>query len=195
MNYLWLHLVFLFVRPDTILPVSAQESTDFLTFLTACADGVAEKVETALQEHPDWASQASPEGETCLHVAGIHGHVEVTRAALKGGADPNLSTKLIDEDDQDGVQMHALSWHVFGGHVETTKILLEHGADPNKLMDSISQTGDNDKEHMTVLDLVEDLLNEGLNEHHEDLGENEVLPMIEMKQLLLKHGAKRMDEL
>jgi hypothetical protein len=173
---------------------AAEHSAQFLLYLQACADGSADQVKSVLESHPEWASEPSPDGETCLHVAGMLGHVDVTKVLLEAGANPDLRSDMLHADDEGGVQMHALSWHVFGGHVETVKLLLEAGADPNLLMDKLSEISADSNGHMTVLDLVEDFLEEGLK-NVEGVDDQELKPFFQMKELLLKHGAKRRDEL
>lgn len=165
---------------------SVSDDEDFLKFIEFCADGNVEKVKEELAAHADWATETSDEGETCLHVAGIHGEVGVTKLLLEHGVDPNLMSHMKEDPEDEPLQMHALSWHVFGGHAESVKILLEHGADPNVLIDNI---GD-EKERVTVLDMLEQLL-----EEEGDSNPDEVKPFLEMKELLLEHGAKKRDEL
>lgn len=70
--------------------------------------------------------------------------------------------------------------------LESVKLLLDHGADPNLLMDSISD----ERERVTVLDLLEQLLAE-----EEEASEDELEPYMKMKEMLIERGAKRRDEL
>ena len=170
----------------TGLSSAVLETEEFLEFLEDCADGKTAEVGAALKKDPSFASEASPEGETCLHVAGIHGEVEITRLLMEAGADPNLMSHMVDDPEEDAIQMHALSWHVFGGHLESAKLLLDHGADPNALMDSITEG----TEKVTVLDMLEELLKE-----EEDATEDELEPFMKMKDMLISNGAKRRDEL
>lgn len=158
------------------------------SFRVDSLDGKLDKVKETLAANPSWASESSADGETCLHVAGIHGEIEITKHLMKLGVDPNLLTHMVEDPEDGPIQMHALSWHVFGGHFESAKLLLEHGADPNQLMDSLTE----EKQRVTVLDMLEELLAE------EDLGdipEEEIAPFIKMKELLIQNGAKRRDEL
>jgi ankyrin repeat protein len=170
----------------TGLTSAVLETEDFLEFLENCADGKTAEVVAGLKANADWAKEASPEGETCLHVAGIHGEVEVTKALMAAGVDPNLMSHMLDDPDEDPIQMHALSWHVFGGHLESAKLLLDHGADPNALMDSITE----EKERVTVLDMLEQLLAE-----EDDASAEEIAPFQKMMEMLKEHGAKRREEL
>jgi len=163
------------------------ESEEFLQFIEDCADGKVEEVTAALTKNSEWASEATPEGETCLHVAGIHGELEVTRALMKAGVDPNIVSHMMDEPEDEPIKMHALSWHVFGGHVKSAELLLDHGADPNQLLDSL----DGDQKRVTVLDMLDQLLEEEAAEASED----EIAPFKEMRDMLVKRGAKRKDEL
>lgn len=167
---------------------AAVDSEEFQDFLENCSDGKLDKVQEILTSNPDWASESSADGETCLHVAGIHGEIEITKHLMKLGVDPNLVTHMVEDPEDGPIQMHALSWHVFGGHYESAKLLLDHGADPNQLMDSLTE----EKQRVTVLDMLDELLAE------EDLGdvtEDELAPFLKMKELLVAKGAKRKDEL
>ena len=162
------------------------DTEEFNTFLEACADGKVDFVKEELEKNPSFAKEHSAEGESCLHIAGIHGEIEVTKALLAAGADPNLLTHMVDDPNAEPIQMHALSWHVFGGHLESAKLLLDHGADPNVLMDSIAD----EKERVTVLGMLEMLLQE-----ESEASEEELRPFLEMRDLLKSRGAKRKDEL
>lgn len=180
----------LFVALASITSVAfgAVDTEEFQNFLEDCSDGKLDKVKETLTKNPSWASESSADGETCLHVAGIHGEIEITKHLMKLGVDPNLLTHMIEDPEDGPIQMHALSWHVFGGHLESAKLLLEHGADPNQLMDSLTE----EKQRVTVLDMLEELLAE------EDLGdipEEELAPFLQMRELLIEKGAKRRDEL
>jgi hypothetical protein len=172
----------------TSIALGVVDSEVFQDFLEDCSDGKLKKVEETLAANPTWASETSADGETCLHVAGIHGQIEITKHLMKLGVDPNLLTHMIEDPEDGPIQMHALSWHVFGGHYESAKLLLEHGADPNQLMDSLTS----EKERVTVLDMLEELLAE---EDLDDIPEEEIAPFIKMKELLIQNGAKRKDEL
>ncbi|GAX14191.1 hypothetical protein FisN_20Hh186 [Fistulifera solaris] len=172
----------------TSIALGVVDSEAFQDFLEDCSDGKLKNVEEAIAANPTWASETSADGETCLHVAGIHGQIEITKHLMKLGVDPNLLTHMIEDPEDGPIQMHALSWHVFGGHYESAKLLLEHGADPNQLMDSLT----NEKERVTVLDMLEELLAE---EDLDDIPEEEIAPFIKMKELLIQNGAKRRDEL
>ena len=164
-----------------------NETPEFELFIEDCSDGRVEEVERKLKVNPNWVHESAKGGETCLHVAGIHGQSAVTKLMLENGADPDLLTRVVqDPEVEDGhIHMHALSWHIFGGHMESAKLLLSHGADPNQPMDSIMERG----KTVTVLDLLEQLLDE------EEPGTPEMEPFIEMRELLLEHGAKHHEEL
>jgi hypothetical protein len=195
------------------------QTDEFLEFLEQCADGNAAEVIAGLKKNPEWAKEFSPEGETCLHVAGIHGEVDVTKALLDHGVDPNLVSHMIDDPEEGAIQMHALSWHVFGGHIESAKLLLKAGAGKynqflhahwivtfiltswcflfhslvnNEWIDPnlLMDSIVEENERVTVLDMLEQLLAE-----EKDATDDELGPFIKMKDMLVSHGAKRKQEL
>lgn len=92
-----------------------------------------------------WANARTDNGESCLHLAGIYGHSQVTELLLKKGANPNHRSTW-----EQGLRMHPLSWNVYGGHVDNVRILLEYGADVNLDFDSMSE----DKIPVTALDIT-----------------------------------------
>ena len=121
-----------------------------MDFLEACTQGTIDKIQEALQQNPHWVNGRSPQGETCLHLAGIMVQTEVTRLILDKGGDPNIRTTF-----EKGQRMHPLSWNVYGGHVETARVLLEYGANVNLDVDWLrSRVYD----EATSLDLLLDIL-------------------------------------
>jgi len=150
-------------------------------FLDACTQGYDDYIRAQLKEHPELVHGRSSQGETCLHVAGILGQAKVTELILKAGCDPNVRTTF-----EQGLRMHPLSWNVYGGHVETTKILLENGALVNLDFDSM----DSQPRKVTCMDILIDIL------EPDTAGEDPRMEKYrQMKKLLLKHGAKRYEEL
>jgi ankyrin repeat protein len=121
-----------------------------MDFLEACTQGNMEAIRQGIEEHPQWVNGRSPQGESCLHLAGIMGQTEVTRYILEKGGDPNIRTTF-----KQGQRMHPLSWNVYGGHVETARVLLEHGADVNLDVDWLRGRH---QDVATPLDLLLDLL-------------------------------------
>jgi ankyrin repeat protein len=154
------------------------DTGDFLPFefLDACTTGDVDAVKAMLKEHPGWVNSRSKQGESCLHVAGIMGQAGITAAILQAGGDPDIRTAF-----SEGLRMHPLSWNVYGGHLETATVLLEGGADVNLDVDDMY----NPSQPVTVLDLIEYTLDVG----HIDKRFQEV------KDLLLKFGAKRYKDL
>jgi ankyrin repeat protein len=167
-------------------PVITNATPEFAEFITACTDGRLEEVTKALEPHPNWVHESGLTGETCLHVAGMHGHPEISLLLLQNGADPNMLSRVMeDPEEEHHIHMHALSWHILGAHLESAKLLLAHGANPNQPMDSIMQKG----EKVTILDMLEELLAE------EDPKIPELGIFQEMRDLLLEHGALHHEEL
>lgn len=108
----------------------------------------------------------------------------MTLALLQAGADPNVRSTY-----EHGLRMHPLSWNVYGGHATNVKLLLEFGADPNLDVDRMDSSG----ERETVLDIVLRIL-EAFDDK-KDKEDPRYAAFREIQQLLVKHGAKRYDEL
>jgi ankyrin repeat protein len=127
------------------LPIALADELPPDDFWLSCSGGKLQGIRKALKEHPAWVNTISGTGESCLHLAGIYGHTEVTELLLLNGADPNIRSTW-----EEGLRMHPLSWNVYGGHVENVKLLLEHGADVNADFDSMSK----DKNPVTAMDIA-----------------------------------------
>lgn len=164
----------------------------FEHFLKACSEGNMEVVEIMLEEHPEFVTGQSTQGESCLHGAGILGQMAVTKAVLKAGGNPNQRSTFAQ-----GLRMTPLSWNVYGGHVENARVLLEAGADVNMDFDHTIKGGE---EMVTVLDLIyintpnmpekfEDTAAADMTEHHR------YKQYYEMRDLLLEYGARRYADL
>lgn len=154
----------------------------FEHYLHACSEGELESLEIALEEHPEFVNRQSSMGEGCLHVAAILGQTEITRTALRAGADPNMRSTF-----KDGLRMTPLSWNVYGGHVETARALLEGGADVNMDFDSMM----NRAEAVTVLDILYDVILAVGKDEKTDPDDPHYGKYHKMKHLLLEYGAKR----
>lgn len=122
----------------------------------------------------EWIHTTTENGESCLHLAGIYGHSDVTSLLLKKGADPNVRSNW-----EDGLRMHPLSWNVYGGHLENVRLLLENGADVNADFDSMDK-----KQPVTITDIALQLANVEGNEKFE-----------KMVSLLKNYGGKTMREI
>ena len=165
-------------------PSSATHVIVPTEFLEACTQGNIDKVKEFLTENPSWSNGSSPDGETCLHVAGIYGQTEVTRSLLQEyKADPNVRST----HDQ-GLRMHPLSWNVYAGNVDTAKVLLEHGALVNLDIDAPPNSPD---KIITSLDIVTTIL------ATETEGEEKpaMEPFRQMKTLLEAYDAKSYKDL
>lgn len=148
-------------------------------FLNACTEGRLDEIEAALKEHPNWVHGRSESGETCLHVAGIKGQVQVSRLILKMGGDVNVRSTFAQ-----GLRMHPLAWNVYGGHVENVRVLLEEGrAEVNLDYDDAKGSP------ITVLDTVLDIATDDMRD------KPGLERFYELKELLLKHGAKQYKDL
>ena len=169
---------------SVFLAAESSDQDDFYDFIEACTMGRLDEVNSHLARHPSWAKR-NDLGETCLHAAGIHGHVDVTRAVLEQGGDPNIWTSL---DHNRTNKVYALSFHVFSGHAESAEILLEYGADINALI-----TSQEDPNKMqTALDItLNTLKNDESNKEPSACHDK----YYEMKELLLKRGAKTYEQL
>lgn len=161
-----------------------DEQDPFDDFLFACSEGNMEVLEIMIEEHPDFPTSQSKEGESCLHAAGILGQAAVTKAVLKAGGNPNQRSTFAQ-----GLRMTPLSWNVFGGHVENAKLLLEAGADVNMDFDHLTKGGN---EMVTVLDILYMNMLDQFEGSDEDMTEHPHYKMhYEMRDLLLEYGAKR----
>ena len=163
----------------TLTTVAAEDPWD--RFLMACSQGNLADVQALLERNPQYAKKQSSDGETCLHVAGILGQTDVTKLALKHGADPNSRSGY-----SGGLRMTPLAWNTYGGHVETAKALLEGGADPNLDMDDM-------KDQMVKVTVL-DILHKNVLHQYEDNEANRKDPNIgrhfQMYDALMEHGAK-----
>eukprot|EP00527_Entomoneis_sp_CCMP2396_P008052 CAMPEP_0198154584 /NCGR_PEP_ID=MMETSP1443-20131203/68675_1 /TAXON_ID=186043 /ORGANISM="Entomoneis sp., Strain CCMP2396" /LENGTH=224 /DNA_ID=CAMNT_0043821265 /DNA_START=116 /DNA_END=790 /DNA_ORIENTATION=+ len=161
-------------------------------FLDACTEGKVEIVKDMLQQNPTWVKGTSPDGETCLHVAGIYGQAAVTQAVLQHeGADPNTRTTY-----EKGLRMHPLSWNVFAGHVDTAKVLLEHGADVNLDFDAGGGSNTSTTTIITAMDVVNQILGANANDNENDgSGSSGMEPFQKMKALLQSYNGKTWVEL
>lgn len=147
-------------------------------FLDACTNGNLEEIKKALREHPDWLNGRSANGETCLHVAGIKGQSEVSQLILKKGGDVNIRSTF-----DGGLRMHPLSWNVYGGHLQNVRVLLEEGKA------NVNLDYDSNGSPVTVLDTVLGIVPEEKSDDPRDER------WYELKDLLLKHGAKQYKDL
>ena len=172
-------LLFHSVFPAT----GSSDQDDFYAFVEACTMGRLEEVNAQLARNPSWAKR-NDLGETCLHAAGIHGHADVTRAVLEQGGDPNVWTSF----DHNRTKVYALSFHVFSGHAKSAEILLDYGADINALITS----QEDPSKLQTALDItLNTLKNDELNKEPSPCNDK----FHEMKELLLKKGAKTYEQL
>ncbi|MBP3964920.1 ankyrin repeat domain-containing protein [Paenibacillus lignilyticus] len=99
------------------------KGTPFDIFI-ASAVGDAIRVKEQLAQNPQLANARDTSGRSALYYAAKHGHIEVVRSLLTGGADPNLP----ERDASGGAALYAA---VRGDHAECVKLLLAHGANPS----------------------------------------------------------------
>lgn len=165
-----------------------------MEILEACSQGTIEVLRSALERHPQWVNGRSPQGESCLHLAGIMGQTEVTRLVLDRGGDPNIRTTF-----EKGQRMHPLSWNVYGGHVDTARVLLEHGADVNLDVDWM-RGRHQQYDVATPLDLLLDILPTTTDDattaqRKTTTDRPELDRFFRMKDLLLEFGAMTYSDL
>jgi hypothetical protein len=167
--------------------IHAEEEGDHLpmSFLEACTHGDVEQVRKDLLAHPSYATGRSPQGETCLHVAGIEGQPEVTRIILAAGGDPNTRST-----SSHGQRMHPLSWNTYGGHVEVVKILLEKGANVNL---DIDWPVNGSKAKATCLDILDTILPKERPTEGKELTDTQ--KYYDLMDLLIENGGKRYSDL
>ena len=94
----------------------------------ASADGDVSKVNSLLAAGV-YAGDASPDGETPLHLACIHGYTEVMASLIKAGGTVILDARSTGVKS---LRMTPLTWCAYGTHVSGVEHLLEAGADPNR---------------------------------------------------------------
>jgi hypothetical protein len=192
-------LFFFIITNSTTTTTDAEEEDQkhsILSFLMACSEGDLDTFHAILKHHPEYIQQppsyfstifANEEqetatmGESCLHVAGILGQVEITNAALQAGADPNVRSAFAH-----GLRMTPLAFHVYGGHVDTIQLLLQAGAKVNMDMDHMLHP----EKKATVMDILLDVLL--VSESQDDPLEEKYL---EIEHLLQAYGAKRYEDL
>ena len=101
-----------------------------LTIDVAAAMGDADEVGQILDSDPDAIGALGDEGGRPMGQAARRGHIDVIRALLKRGVDPNL------REGRDAPRGRAL-WHAAQrGDSEMVRMLLEAGADPNAGIES-----------------------------------------------------------
>lgn len=160
------------------------EIDPFDDFMMACTEGNLQVLEIMIEEHPDFITKRTKQGESCLHGAGIKGQTGVTKTILRHGGNPDQRSTF-----SQGLRMTPLSWNVYGGHIETAKILLEAGANVNLDFDQASDSGT--EELATVLDILYSSM-QGQTKSSKDPWH---LKNLAMEQLLLQYGAKRYKDL
>jgi hypothetical protein len=167
-------LVVLFLAlPQAVL--SEEDGIDG-DFFFACSGGKLDQLKSYLNDHPGWVNSRTDNGESCLHLAGIHGYSDVTEYLLVKGADPNIRSTY-----EHGLRMHPLSWNIYGGHVANVDLLLKHGADVNLDFDSMGES----KTPVTALDVVIQLTQ---NEEGDSR-------FVQLEKILRDYGGKTIEEL
>ena len=174
---LWVIKVCLLVLFLTLPPVVLSDEDKVNPgFFFSCSGGDIEGISDFLEYHPTWVNSRTENGESCLHLAGIYGHSDVTEYMLKRGADPNIRSTY-----EQGLRMHPLSWNVYGGHVDNVALLLKYGADVNLDFDGM----DASNAPVTVLDVVTELTKTEAGD----------ASFVKIESILRQYGAKTMQEL
>jgi len=123
-------------------------------------------------------------GETELHRASLHGHIEIVKQQLADGADPNfrnnqgntalhkasaggklevvklLMAKGVDQNLRNNKGHTALHEACYRGHLEVVELLMENGADPN-LTDAAGETALHQASFAGKLEVVKHLMANG----------------------------------
>jgi len=103
-----------------------RRSAHSALFFAACESGDVETARRLIAEDPALARAADPSrdhgGWTGLHTAAQRDRVELLRALLELGADPNAR--------EDGDHTPPLHWAAAGGNTECVRALLDAGVDP-----------------------------------------------------------------
>lgn len=170
--------------------IGTNDKDSFDEFLMACSKGDVEVVKNEVREHPEYVLGQSRNGESCLHVAGILGQVDVTRFILQHGGNPDQRSTF-----EHGLRMTPLSWNVYGRHMANVRLLLESGANVNLDFDYM----DNGKKVVvTVLDLlyiIEPFHDDGANREKGNDATAEDRMHYDIRDLLLQYGAKRYQDI
>ena len=123
--------------------------------LRASAQNDLEQLDSALRgASPDYANGI---GQTGLHVASIHGHVEVVKRLLKAGA-------LVSSTNRYGVT--PLHYAADSGRIEVARLLIEAGANKRTRASNGKLPVDMIKEDADCAEELQALLGSGSNKLH-----------------------------
>lgn len=153
----------------------AIHHVSFLMFLGHCIRGEMDAIRIILAENPEYAYELSTEGESCLHLASVYGHADVTRLLLHGDDDFHEPKHRKEKKNT----LQPPKDYVDGEQTDTTNIDKEHGNEPKALFRSSSQRPN------IVLDGIANAMM-----IHERLSYEENLE----KKMSEPHGEKRKDE-
>jgi len=171
----------------TDIPLEGSCSDDTVKskdFFDACSYGNEEKVKEFLEEDPGWATSATEDGETCLHLTAISDSLEVTKMVVEGGADVNRRTS-----HEKGLRMTPLSWHVYSQNPNIVTYLLDSGALVNLDFDDVRPTV---RRKVTALDIASALLESSNNKENGDSKDNDAEAIYD---ILIVRGGKMFEDL
>lgn len=167
-------------------------------FFEACVGGELERIDEAIDIMPELVDTLDQTGLSCAMMAGlsiyeeeemgndIHKHAEpfdVVKLIVESGGDVNLRA------DPSNLRMPVIAFHVVDNNYRIIEYLLEKGADVNAKFDGYADDG-RVEGTFTPLDLYMYFEKDspGMNDGYEDFMD----AMAKTKEVLLRHGAKRM---
>lgn len=180
MNIMLTLLLSLLLLVSVVLGDTSSSDGENSEYFFACSGGEFETVKTLIEKDPTLANRITSDGEHCLHLCALSGNADIVKLLLDVGADPDIRSNW----DQ-GLRMHPLAWNTFYGRYDIIELLLKAGADVNADFDLGTSDESGNVQKATVLDVVEQILLNGLD------GSEEKERFIKTRNVLVKNGAVR----